>query len=121
MRLNASQERTHPFESHFNHGQESHLHLGVCRIMLHLPDSASLKDKRQVSRSLSARIRNTFNVAVAEVEDHDLWQRLTLAVCCISTDPAHANEMISKVVAFVEESRRDLELLDYETEIISGV
>ena len=89
--------------------------------MLHLPDSDSLKDKRQVARSLSARIRNKFNVAVAEVEDQELWQRLTLAICCVSTDPAPANEMVSKVVAFVEESRRDLELLDYQTEIISGV
>ncbi|MCI0844415.1 MAG: DUF503 domain-containing protein [Chloroflexi bacterium] len=97
------------------------MHIGVCRIMLHLPESASLKDKRQVARSLSARIRNTFNVAVAEVEDQELWQRLTLAVCCVSTDAAHANEMVSKVVAFIEESRRDLELLDYQTEIISGV
>ncbi len=97
------------------------MHIGVCRIMLHLPESASLKDKRQVSRSLSARIRNIFNVAVAEVEDHELWQRLTLAVCCVSTDSAHANEMVSKVVEFIEETRRDLELLDYETEIISEV
>ena len=97
------------------------MHIGVCRIMLHLPESASLKDKRQVSRSLSARIRNSFNVAVAEVEDHELWQRLTLAVCCVSTDSAHANEMVSKVVEFIEETCRDLELLDYETEIISGV
>lgn len=97
------------------------MHLGVCRIMLHLPESSSLKDKRQVARSLSARIRNKFNVAVAEVEDQELWQRLTLGVCCVSTDAAHANEMVSKVVAFVEESRRDLELLDYQTEIISGV
>ena len=97
------------------------MHLGVCRISLHLPDSASLKDKRQISRSLTTRIRNTFNVAVAEVEDHDLWQRLTLGVCCVSTDSAHANEMVSKVVEFIEDSRRDLELLDYETEIISGV
>ena len=97
------------------------MHLGVCRIMLHLPESASLKDKRQVARSLTARIRNTFNVAVAEVEDQELWQRLTLAVCCVSTDPAHANEIVSKVVAFVEESRRDLEVLDCQTEIISGV
>ena len=89
--------------------------------MLYLPESGSLKDKRQISRSLSARIRNTFNVAVAEVEDQDLWQRLTLAVCCVSTDSSHANEMVSNVVQFVQESNRDLELLDYETEIISGV
>ena len=97
------------------------MHIGVCRIMLHLPDSASLKDKRRVARSLSARIRNTFNVAVAEVADQELWQRLTLAVCCVSTDSAHANEMVSKVVVFIEESRQDLELLDYQTEIISGI
>ena len=89
--------------------------------MLHLPESGSLKDKRQISRSLSARIRNTFNVAVAEVEDQYLWQRLTLAVCCVSTDSSHANEMVSNIVQFVQESNRDLELLDYETEIISGV
>ena len=89
--------------------------------MLHLPESGSLKDKRQISRSLSARIRNTFNVGVTEVEDQYLWQRLTLAVCCVSTDSSHANEMVSNVVQFVQESNRDLELLDYETEIISGV
>ena len=89
--------------------------------MLHLPESGSLKDKRQISRSLSARIRNTFNVGVAEVEDQYLWQRLTIAGCCVSTDSSHANEMVSNIVQFVQESNRDLELLDYETEIISGV
>lgn len=97
------------------------MHLGICQIMLHLPESASPKDKRQVARSLSARIRNTFNVAVAVSEYQELWQRLALAVCCVSTESAHANEMISKTVEFVQESWRDLELLDFETEIISGV
>ena len=97
------------------------MHLGVGRIMLHLPESGGLKDKRQVSRSLSTRIRNTFNVAIAEVEDQELWKRLTFAVCCVSTDASHANQMISKIVNFVQNSDRDFELLDYETEIISGV
>ena len=73
-------------------------------MMLYLPDSNSLKDKRQVARSLSARIRNKFNVAVAEVEDQDLWQRLTLAVCCVSTDSAHGHCMVSKVCALSEVS-----------------
>lgn len=96
------------------------MHIGVCRLMIHLPESGSLKDKRQVSRSLTDRIRDRFNVAVAEVDHNDLWQRLTLGVCCISNESAHANEVLSRVVAYVEESRRDLELLDYSTEIISG-
>jgi len=88
---------------------------------LFLPDSQSLKAKRQIARSVVARIRNQFNVTVAEADDNDLWQRLTLGVCCLSNDTKHANEILSNVVAFVEKSRDDLELLDYETEIIAGL
>ena len=97
------------------------MHVGVCRLMLHLPETQSLKAKRQVARSITARIRNQFNVAVAEVEDNDLWQRLTLGVCCVSNDSSHANEILSRVIAFVEETRSDLELLDFRIEIITGV
>ena len=97
------------------------MHVGVCRLMLHLPETQSLKAKRQVARSITTRIRNQFNVAVAEVEDNDLWQRLTLGVCCVSNDSSHANEVLSRVIAFVEETRSDLELLDYRIEIIPGV
>jgi len=88
---------------------------------LFLPDSHSLTAQRQVARSVAARIRNQFNVTVAEADDNDLWQRLTLGICCLSNDTKHANEILSNVVAFVEKSRDDLELLDYETEIISGL
>jgi uncharacterized protein YlxP (DUF503 family) len=96
------------------------LHIGFCRLEIRLPDNHSLKGKRQVSRSVTARIRNRFNVAVAESENNELWQRLTLAVCCLSNDARHANQVLSKVVEFLEESRGDLELLDYEIEIMSG-
>jgi uncharacterized protein YlxP (DUF503 family) len=89
--------------------------------MLHLPEANSLKAKRQVARSLTARVRNQFNVAVAEVADNDLWQRLTLGICCVSNHSAHADEILAHVVSFVEESRGDVVLLDYQTEIISGV
>ena len=101
--------------------RRSILHIGVGRLTLHLPDEHSLKGKRQVARSLTSRIHNQFNVAVAEAADNELWQRLTLIVCCVSNDAGNANEIISRVVSFVTETRRDLELLDYETEIISGV
>ncbi len=97
------------------------MHIGVCRVSFHLPGVQSLKGKRQVSRSVNARIRNQFNVAVSEVEDQDLWQRLTLGICCVSNDSNHANQILANVVAFVEDQRRDLEVLDYETEIITGV
>ena len=97
------------------------MHIGYCRLELFLPDSRSLKAKRQIARSVVARIRNQFNVTVAEADDNDLWQRLTLGVCCLSNDTEHANQILSNVVAFVEKSRDDLELLDYETEIIAGL
>jgi len=86
----------------------------------HLPESTNLKAKRQVARSLTTRLRNQFNVAVAEVDHNDLWQRLTIGVCCVSNDTAHAHEMLSKIVSFVENFRNDLVLLDCETEVISG-
>lgn len=76
--------------------------VGACEITLQLPDNRSLKGKRQVSRSLVQRIRNRFNVAVSEVADQDRWQTLSLGITCVSDDPRHANEILSKVVDFVD-------------------
>lgn len=97
------------------------MHVGVCKLTLHLPESSSLKDKRQVARSLTDRIRNRFNVAVAEVEDAALRQRLTLGITCVSNERGHADAMLSGVLNFIEESRHDVEMLDIQSEIISGV
>ncbi len=77
--------------------------IGTLRVTLQVPDSASLKDKRQVVRSLTARLRNTFNVAVAEVDDQDLWQSAVIGVACISSDGRHADEMCQKVLRFVDD------------------
>ena len=97
------------------------MHIGACRLILYLPDSHSLKDKRRVARSVTARIRNKFNVTVAEDADNDLRQRLDLLVCAASNDGSHAIEMLAEVADFVEESRPDLEVLDYKVELISGM
>lgn len=77
--------------------------VGACEITLQLPDNRSLKGKRQVSRSLVQRIRNRFNVAVSEVADQDRWQTLSLGITCVSDDARHANEVLSKVVDFVDD------------------
>lgn len=97
------------------------MHVGICKLTMHLPEVSSLKDKRQIARSLSDRIRNRFNVAVAEVEDGDRRQRLTLGVCCVSNDRGHADSILSSVLDFVEQSRYDVELMDVQSEIIGGV
>ena len=97
------------------------MHIGACRLTLYLPDSRSLKDKRQVARSLTARIGNKFNVAVAEEPDDKLRQSLTLLVCAASSEADHANEMLTQVVDFVGEVRPDVAVLATQVEMISGV
>ena len=95
------------------------MNIGVCKIRLRLPENLSLKGKRQVLKSIITRVSSKFNVIVAEVDDHDLWQLATLGVCCISTNKRHANEILSKVVNFIVNSRFEVEILDYEIEILA--
>jgi uncharacterized protein YlxP (DUF503 family) len=95
------------------------MNIGVCKIRLRLPENSSLKGKRQVLKSIIARVVNKFNVSIAEVDDHDLWQIATLGICCVSNNKRHANEVLSKVVNYIVNSRFDIEILDYEIEILS--
>ena len=94
------------------------MNIGVCKITLRLPENLSLKGKRQVVKSITSRVKNQFNVSVAEVEDHDLWQIATIGVCCVSNSKRHANQILSRVVAFMANSRFEAELLDYEIAIL---
>jgi hypothetical protein len=75
----------------------------VGTIELHLPDVGSLKGKRHALKGLKERVRARFEVSVAEVDHHDLWQRATLALACVSHDSRHANEVVSKAMDFIEE------------------
>jgi uncharacterized protein YlxP (DUF503 family) len=94
------------------------MNVGVCKITLRLPENLSLKGKRQVVKSITSRVKNRFNVSVAEVDDHELWQLATIGVCCVSNSKRHANEVLSKVVDFMANSRFEAELVDYEIEIL---
>ena len=95
------------------------MHVGVCKLRFRLPENLSLKGKRRVLKSIITLVGNKFNVSVAEVDDHDLWQLATLGVCCVSNDKRHTNEVLSKVVDFIANNRFEIELLDYEIEILS--
>lgn len=93
------------------------MNVGACRISLRLPSAASLKEKRQIVKSITQRVRNKYNVSVAEIDDNDRWQIASLGICVVSNSGRHANEVLSNVVRFIEESRPDVELLDYEVEV----
>lgn len=94
------------------------MNVGVCRIELRLPENQTLKGKRQVIKSIISRVRNKFNVSVAEIDNLDAWQLATIGVCYVSNDSRHANEVLSKVVEFVTGSRLEAEILDYQIEIL---
>ena len=89
--------------------------VGVCTIELRLPETRSLKGKRQILKSITTRVKNNFNVAIAEVDYQDKWQRALLGVAVVSTAHAHANGILSKVVNFIE-SMYLAEMLDYHIE-----
>ncbi len=92
--------------------------VGTARITLYLPENYSLKDKRQDLKSILARVINQFHIAAAEVADHDNWQRATIGVACVSSDARHANEILSKVVNFVDNNLQQGGMEDYEIEIL---
>lgn len=77
-----------------------------CEVQVLLPQSRSLKDKRQVITSLKGRIRSRFEVAVAEVDHQELWQRCSLGIAAVSTSVTHGGEVLQNVVRFIEQDLR---------------
>jgi uncharacterized protein YlxP (DUF503 family) len=69
---------------------------------LHLAACQSLKDKRQVLKSLKDRLHNRFNVSAAETAHHDLWQRAELTVCVVATDRGHAQSVLREADRLVD-------------------
>jgi uncharacterized protein YlxP (DUF503 family) len=94
------------------------MNVGVARVSLRIPENSDLKGKRQVVKSIIGRVKSRFDVAVAEVDDNDSWRTAVIGICCISNNKRHSNQVLSKVVGFIEKSRFDVEFLDYSIEII---
>lgn len=91
--------------------------VAVLTLELHLPASNSLKHKRMILNSLKGRMRNSFNVSIAEVGDHDKWQKTVLAVCQVNSDKAYLHKATEKVLRFVE-SFNGTDLIRNEMEIL---
>lgn len=77
--------------------------VGVARLVLALGQSRSLKDKRQVVRKVVDRVRARFLVAIAEVDDHDLWQKATLGLAAVGSEVGHVRSVLDEVVRAIEE------------------
>jgi len=91
--------------------------VGLLTLDLHIPEAQSLKDKRQVLRSLKDRLRGQFNVAVAELEHQDVWQRSVVGVVTLSNEEQHVENTLQKVLAEADRILGPL-LVQHELEII---
>jgi uncharacterized protein YlxP (DUF503 family) len=77
--------------------------VGVLRLELRLPENHSLKGKRSVVRTIKARVQNKFNVSIAECDDHDLWQRVTLGVSQVGAQQGHVDACLREVIRFIDD------------------
>lgn len=76
--------------------------VGVCHLDVVLPQGSSLKGKRQIIKSLIARVKSKFNVSISEVGAHDLWQRARVGICVVGVDKRFINSSLDKVINFIE-------------------
>ncbi len=81
--------------------------VGLLSVELHLPGARSLKDKRMVLRGVKDRLKK-FNVAVAEVDHHDLWQRAGLGIVTIGTTDEHVDRELTAAVGEIERTEPGL-------------
>lgn len=76
--------------------------IGVLRVTLVIHDSHSLKDKRQVLKSVIEKVRGRFNVSVAETGANDLWQRAEIGIAAVGNDKAFVNSVLDRALNFIE-------------------
>jgi uncharacterized protein YlxP (DUF503 family) len=91
--------------------------IGVCKIFLSISNAFSLKEKRQIVKSIIQRLKSRYNASVAEVAYNDKWKNAVIGIACISNEAGHADSMMANMVNFVENDSR-IVMIDYSTEMI---
>jgi uncharacterized protein YlxP (DUF503 family) len=91
--------------------------VGLLTLEIYIPDAHSLKDKRQVLRSLKDRLRARFNVAVAELDHQDAWQRSQVGIVTLSNNAGHLEQSLQAVFAEAE-NLLGRDLVDHNLEML---
>ena len=76
--------------------------LGLLRVEYRLHGNESLKDKRRIANSLKQKVRNKFNVSIAEVGSENDMDRLALSLVSISNDAKHLESRLTKCLSMLE-------------------
>lgn len=91
--------------------------IGSCVLELMIYEANSLKDKRQVIKSILERIKSRYNVSIAEIDLNDVWRSAVIGIACVSNNTVHAKKMLSNVTKFIERDGR-VEITHYDVEIL---
>ena len=91
--------------------------IGSCVVELVIYDANSLKDKRQVVKSIIGKLQSRFNISVAEVGLNDTWRNAVIGFACVTNDTSHANKVISNVLKFIDNDTR-AEIINQDIEIL---
>ncbi len=91
--------------------------IGTCEVELALYGVNSLKEKRQIIKSLIGRIQARFKISIAEVNLNDIWRRSSIGFACVTSSTRHAEQIINNVVKFIENDNR-VEIINCDVEII---
>lgn len=91
--------------------------IGIARIEIYIPMATSLKEKRRVIKGLIDKARNKFNIAIAEVDNNDLWKNATIGIVTISNERAYIDKLLSKIINFIQRFDR-MEIINYSIEVI---
>ncbi|MFO7891520.1 MAG: DUF503 domain-containing protein [bacterium] len=91
--------------------------VGTIQIELFLSEADSLKGKRFILQSLKKKLRNKFNISIAEIDYHNKWQRSHLGIACVSSDRRFIDQVFSKVLNFIDNENR-VEVLDSFVEVL---
>ncbi len=95
------------------------MYVATAQVTMRLFESNSLKDKRQVTRSVLARLRDKFDVSAAEVGGQGSWNLAQLGIACVSGDAQHAQEVVERAVQYIEQTRPDIELSEVGYDVIT--
>ena len=92
--------------------------VGIVKLGLYLHDNRSLKGKRKIVKSITDRVKNKFNVSIAEIGSNDKWQKIELGLSTVGNDRRHIDASLAKTVSFIE-SLYLAEIIDTEVDIIN--
>ena len=91
--------------------------IAMAYLVIEIPESHSLKEKRSVVRPMIKRVQSRFNVSIAEIDNLDSWQVAGVGLVCVSNSQGHAEEMLQNVVGFIENTLKDGYVAEIETDI----